>query len=66
VSGGIFTGANATAEVRSISGNQSDALHADTQHFWPHGLNYTTEASSPTDLVNHCRMVVAIRRDLGM
>jgi hypothetical protein len=66
VSGGIFTGTNATAEVRAISGNQSDVLHADTQHFWPHGLNYTTEASAPTDLVNHCRMVVAIRRDLGM
>ena len=66
VSNGNFTGTNATAEVRAISGNQSDVLHADTQHFWPHGLNYTTEASAPTDLVNHCLMVVALRRDLGM
>jgi hypothetical protein len=66
VQNGIFTGTNATAQVRAISGNQSDQVHADTQHFWPHGLNYTSEASSPTDLVNHCLMVVAIRSDLGM
>jgi hypothetical protein len=66
VSGGIFTGTNATTQLRAITGVQSDVLHADTQHFWPYGLNYTTEVSSTADLVDHCLMVVAIRRDLGM
>jgi hypothetical protein len=66
VSGGNFTGANATQQLRSITGNQADVVHADTQHFWPYGLNYTSEVSSTTDLVDHCLMVVAIRKDLGM
>ena len=43
VKDGIFTGVNATNQLRSITGNQLDVLHADTQHFWPYGLNYTSE-----------------------
>jgi hypothetical protein len=66
VSNGTFTGTNATAQLRTVTGNQSDVLHADSQHFWPYGLNYTTEVSSTADLVDHCQIVVAIRRDLGM
>jgi hypothetical protein len=64
---GIFTGTNATAQLRAITGNAADEVHADTQHFWPNGLNYTTEVTSvPSDLINHCMMVTAIRKDMGM
>ena len=64
---GIFTGTNATAQLRAITGNATDQVHADTQHFWPNGLNYTTEVTSvPQDLINHCLMVTAIRKDMGM
>jgi hypothetical protein len=63
---GIFTGANATAELRAISGNAMDVLHCDSQHFWPYGLNYVTEAHSIEDLLDHCRIVTAIRKDLGL
>ena len=66
VSEGIFTGAHATAELRAITGIANDQLHADTQHFWPYGLNYTSEVSSTADLINHCFMVTAIRGDLGL
>jgi hypothetical protein len=65
-SSGTFTGMNATAELRAITGNAMDVLHCDSQHFWPYGLNYVTEAHSTEDLVDHCRIVTAIRKDLGL
>ena len=65
VKGGVFTGAAATDQMRAITGNVQDVVHADLQHFWPYGLNYTTEVMSPADLVSHCKMVVAIRKDIG-
>jgi hypothetical protein len=65
-SNGTFTGMNATAELRAITGNAMDVLHCDSQHFWPYGLNYVTEAHSTEDLVDHCRIVTAIRKDLGL
>jgi hypothetical protein len=63
---GVFPGANATAQLREITGDPMAVVHADNQHFWPYGLNYTTEVKSDADLVNHCKMVVAIRKDLGL
>jgi hypothetical protein len=63
---GTFSGMNATAELRAITGNPTDVLHCDSQHFWPYGLNYVTEAHSTEDLVDHCRIVTAIRKDLGL
>lgn len=66
VSNGIFTGAEATRTLRAISGKPDDQVHADQQHFWPYGLNYASEVKSEADLLNHCRMVVAIRTDLGL
>jgi hypothetical protein len=63
---GVFTGTNAIAQLRAITGNSTDVLHSDTQHFWPYGLNYTSEAKSTADLVDHCLMVTAIRKDLGL
>ncbi|WP_437323171.1 hypothetical protein [Sorangium sp. So ce381] len=62
---GVFTGEAATRQLRVITGNESDVVHADTQHFWPYGLNYTTEVKTTDDLVNHCKIVVAIREDIG-
>ncbi|HTQ02818.1 MAG TPA: hypothetical protein VMI54_03135 [Polyangiaceae bacterium] len=62
---GIFTGQHATDQLRAITGNATDQLNADTQHFWPYGLNYTSEVHSEADLVHHCLMVVAIRWDEG-
>jgi hypothetical protein len=40
-------------------------VNADTQHFWPYGLNYTSEVKSNDDLVSHCKMVSAILKDMG-
>ncbi|KYF50619.1 hypothetical protein BE04_18350 [Sorangium cellulosum] len=62
---GVFTGEAATRQLRAITGNESDAVHADNQHFWPYGLNYTSEVETTDDLVNHCKMVIAIREDIG-
>jgi hypothetical protein len=63
---GPFTGTNATAQLRAITGVATDVLTADTQHFWPYGLNYTSEVKSEADVIDHCKMVVAIRKDLGL
>jgi hypothetical protein len=65
-SSGPWTGSNANAELRAITGNATDTLTADTQHFWPYGLNYTSEVKSEADVIDHCRIVVALRKDLGM
>jgi hypothetical protein len=62
---GIFTGVNATNELRTITGDPNAELHADSMHFWPYGLNYESEYETEDDLINHCRMVVAIRQDMG-
>ncbi|HEY4158573.1 MAG TPA: hypothetical protein VGM29_10770 [Polyangiaceae bacterium] len=64
--GGVFTGTNAITQLRAITGVDTDVLHSDTQHFWPYGLNYTSEAHSTADLIDHCMMVTAIRKDLGL
>lgn len=62
----VFTGERATQQLRAITGNPTEQVHADGTHFWPYGLNYTSEVTSDEDLVNHCRMVVAIRTDMGL
>jgi hypothetical protein len=64
--GGVFTGPIAIAQLHAIPGHETDTLHSDTQHFWPFGLNQASEAMSPADLVDHCLMVTAIRKDLGL
>jgi hypothetical protein len=66
LSGGRWTGANAINELRSITGDGSAILYADSQHFWPNGLNQASEAKSSVDYVNHTRMVLALRRDMGL
>jgi hypothetical protein len=66
LSGGIWTGGAATAELRSLTGDSTAALHGDRQHFWPYGLNYTSEVKSDADLVIHCKIVMALRKDMGL
>jgi hypothetical protein len=61
----IWTGANATAELRAITGNATDVVNGDSQHFWPYGLNYASEWHSEADGIAHCRMVAALRQDMG-
>jgi hypothetical protein len=66
VQNGVFTGPLATAEMRRVSGDPAATVKSDGTHFWPYGLNYVNEYKSETDLVNHCAIVVAIRKDLGL
>jgi stress-induced morphogen len=70
VSGGLFVGSNAAAQLQAINATLTKPLytelHADGMHFWPYGLNYDTEATGTDILVDHCQMVVAIRKDLGL
>jgi hypothetical protein len=62
----VWTGSNATAELRAITGKATDVINGDTQHFWPYGLNYVTEVKSEADVIDHCRIVMALRKDMGM
>jgi hypothetical protein len=70
LSGGLFTGPHAAAQLKAINAKLSTPLytdvHADTQHFWPYGINQQSEVKSEADLIAHCQMVVAIRQDLGL
>lgn len=63
---GVFTGMNAIAQMRTLTGDSAATVKTDGTHFWPFGLNYVTEYKSEQDLVGHCAMVVAIRKDLGL
>ncbi|MCX6131163.1 MAG: hypothetical protein NTX25_19160 [Proteobacteria bacterium] len=62
---GLWTGENAVATLRSITGDPSAVLHADSQHFWPYGLNYA-DRESEADFLNHCKIVIALRKDMGL
>ena len=70
ISNGLFTGKQAAAQLNAINATLSKPLytelHADTQHFWPYGLNQQSEVKSEADLIAHCQMVVAIRQDVGL
>jgi len=61
---GIFTGQNSTATLRSITGDTAALLHGDAMHIWPYGLNYASEVSSAADLINHCKIIESLYKDL--
>lgn len=63
IQAGVYTGASATQVLRELTGDPSAELHGDTQHFWPYGLNYTSEVSSDEDLIRHCLIVDAMQAD---
>jgi len=70
IANGLFTGTNANAQLTAINATLATPLypevHADTQHFWPYGINYVSEVTSEAVLIFHCEMVMAIRKDLGL
>lgn len=61
--GGVYQGARANAVLRSITGVSTDVIHGDAMHFWPYGLNYESEYKTTADLINHCRIVNAMKLD---
>jgi hypothetical protein len=65
-SSGPWQGTNATSELRAVTGDATATLTADHDHFWPYGLNLSTDPHADPDLIAHCRIVVALRRDLGL
>ncbi|MGN9908845.1 RICIN domain-containing protein [Phytohabitans sp. LJ34] len=66
VSGGRWTGTNAINQLRTLDGNSSAVLYADGAHFWPHGLNQASEATSADEYVRNVKMVAALRQDMGL
>lgn len=65
VSNGVFTGTAATAQLLALAPTET-VVHADNNHFWPFGLNYESEGKTEADLISHCKMVTALRKDLGL
>lgn len=64
IQNGVFTGTHATAMLREIMGNPDTVVKGDSQHFWPFGLNYASEVKSDQDLINHCKIVDAMYKDM--
>lgn len=60
---GVYTGPNGTAAIRAITGDNNAVIKGDRTHFWPYGLNYTSEVKSDQDLINHCIIVDAMKKD---
>jgi hypothetical protein len=63
VVGGVYLGTNATAMLRSLTSDLTAQIHGDTQHFWPYGINYPTEVTSASILIDHCKIVEAMKAD---
>jgi hypothetical protein len=66
----LYTCAGAKQQLQTINSQLTTpadtAVHADSQHFWPYGINYQSEVKSESDLIFHCQMVMAIHKDLGL
>lgn len=60
---GVYQGTNANRVLRLITGVPTDEIHGDGAHFWPGGLNYVTEYKSTADLINHCKLLEAMKAD---
>lgn len=60
---GKWTGSDANQVLREITGDDSAVLKGDRMHFWPYGLNYYSEYESKADLINHCMIVGAMKKD---
>ena len=61
--GGVFTGVNGTKKLKELDGPNA-VLKGDQQHFWPYGINYASEVTSATILINHCKVVEAMLSDI--
>ena len=60
--GNAFARANALVKLYD---GQNAGVGAGGGHFWPYGLNFDNE-DGPVSRVRHCRMVAALRFDLGI
>jgi hypothetical protein len=60
--GNAFTRGN---ELVKLYDGQGAGVGAGGGHFWPYGLNYDSE-DGPVNRVRHCRMVAALRFDMGI
>jgi hypothetical protein len=64
----LYTCANGKQQLVTINSQLTTpadtVLHADTQHFWPYGINQQSEVKSEADLIFHCQMVMAMLKDL--
>ena len=63
---GVWKGEQANTLIKEVDNDPSAVIYGDKMHFWPYGLNFTTEVDSEQDLINHCRIVVALRADMGV
>lgn len=59
----VYIGANGAAAIKEITGDSTAQIKGDSTHFWPYGLNYTSEVKSDQDLINHCKIVEAMKKD---
>lgn len=68
---GRWTGPHVDALMKSLPAeerdpdmySQRDYITADSQHFWPYGLNQASEYQSEWSLINHVRIVAAMHED---
>jgi hypothetical protein len=59
--GGIWQGSNGQELCQELAGTELKGdNNSNPIHFWPFGINYRSEVSSPTDLINHARIVQAM------
>jgi len=64
IQSGLWTGANAIAQVRQFDGPSTN-VNTDGTHFWPYGLNFDNEGGTE-NFRRHVLMVGALRRDMGI
>lgn len=61
---GVWQGANGQSLCKQLTGAE---LHGDNNgspiHYWPTGVNYSSEVKSSTDLINHAKVVKAMLVD---
>nr|MCF0221690.1 RICIN domain-containing protein [Fibrobacter sp.] len=62
--GGVFKGEKAQAKLKDLTGDETQVLKGDSQHFWPYGLNYASEVKSEEDLIFHAQIVEAMYQDI--
>lgn len=60
-----FVGERLSRLLSKVEG-MPKVIYADASHFWPYGLNQAREVKSERDLLNHCLIVNAMTKDLGV
>lgn len=62
---GGWWGPAANARIKLYEG-QNAGIGTGGSHFWPYGLNYDNEDTSQVARERHCKMVAAMRWDMGI